>query len=486
MKLSELLTGLTSCVKHDAEVCHIALDSREISVGGVFFAVAGAAQHGLLYADQVRRQGAVAIVYDPAQQGSSLAKNITGLPLIAIDNLNEKLGSIAARFYAWPAQHLHIIGITGTNGKTSCSQFLAQAMDDCGVIGTLGWGRYTDLNSTLNTTPDAFAIQKILAYFYQHGMQNVAMEVSSHGLEQGRVNALAFRGAIFNNLSRDHLDYHGNMENYFQSKLRLLKWPGLSFVVVNLDDAYAERVIAAVADGVRIISYSLQGRVHEQNSSITGTNISYTLAGIACDIDWQGQQARLEAGLLGDFNLQNILAVLAVLLEMDTSLSDSLAAIQSIKPVIGRMECFTGTGKPLVVVDYAHTPDALDKVLSTLRQHCGAQLSVVFGCGGDRDKGKRKEMGVIAERLADRLIVTDDNPRFEDGQAIIKQIIGGLNMDKVSVIKNRKAAIEQGISMSSKRDILLVAGKGHEDYQEIKGVKYPFSDREIVQELMAA
>ena len=485
MKLSELLTGLT-CVKHDVEVSHIALDSREITVGGAFFAVAGTTQHGLLYAEQVRRQGAVAIVYDPAQQGRSLAKNIAGLPLIAIDNLTEKLGSIAARFYAWPTQHLHIIGITGTNGKTSCSQFLAQAMDNCGVIGTLGWGRYTDLNSTLNTTPDAFALQKIFAHFYQHGLQNVAMEVSSHGLEQGRVNALTFRGAIFNNLSRDHLDYHGNMENYFQSKLCLLKWPGLSFVVVNLDDAYAERVIAAVADGVRVISYSLQGREHDHNSSITATNISYTLAGIACDVDWQGQQARLQAGLLGDFNLQNILAVLAVLLEAGSSLSASLSAIQSIKPVIGRMECFTGIGKPLVVVDYAHTPDALDKVLSTLRQHCTAQLSVVFGCGGDRDKGKRKEMGVIAKRLADQLIVTDDNPRFEDGQAIIKQIVDDLNMDKVSVINSRKAAIEKGISISSERDILLVTGKGHEDYQEIKGVKYPFSDREIVQELIAA
>lgn len=485
MKLSELLTGLT-CVKHDVDVSHIALDSREITVGGAFFAVAGATQHGLLYAEQVRRQGAVAIVYDPAQQGRSLAKNTGGLPLIAIDNLTEKLGSIAARFYAWPAQHLHIIGITGTNGKTSCSQFLAQVMDDCGVIGTLGWGNYTDLNSTLNTTPDAFALQKILAHFYLHGLQNVAMEVSSHGLEQGRVNALTFRGAIFNNLSRDHLDYHGNMENYFQSKLRLLRWPGLSFVVVNLDDAYAERVIAAVAGGVRVIGYSLQGRIHDQNSSITATNINYTLAGIACDVDWQGQQARLQAGLLGDFNLQNILAVLAVLLEDDTSLSASLAAIQSIKPVVGRMECFTCTGKPLVVVDYAHTPDALDKVLSTLRQHCTAQLSVVFGCGGDRDKGKRKEMGVIAERLADQLIVTDDNPRFEDGQDIIGQIVDGLNINKVSVINNRKEAIEKGISMSSERDILLITGKGHEDYQEIKGVKYPFSDREIVQELMAA
>lgn len=486
MKLSDLLTAL-ACVKHDAEITHIALDSRKVSMGGVFFAVAGIEQHGLLYAEEVKQQGAVAIVYDPAGQGSELAANITGIALVAVENLVANLGSIAARFYEYPARHLNIIGITGTNGKTSCSQFLAQAMDACGVIGTLGWGRYSDLHSTLNTTPDAFSLQRILAHFYQHGMTNVAMEVSSHGLEQGRVNAITFSGAVFNNLSRDHLDYHGSMEAYFQTKLRLLKWPGLKFIVVNLDDAYAERVIAAIADKVRILTYSLQDKVHSSDSSLTASNVRHTLTGIACDIAWQGQRAKLTAGLLGDFNLQNILAVLAVLLESGRELSECLLAIKDIKPVIGRMECFTGdTGKPLVVVDYAHTPDALNKVLSTLRLHCTAQLSVVFGCGGDRDKGKRSEMGYIAEKLADRIIVTDDNPRFEDGDTIIKQIIGELQMDKVTVINNRKAAIAKGIALSSEHDIVLVAGKGHEDYQELEGIKYPFSDREIVQELLAA
>ena len=459
MKLSKLLTGL-ACVKLDAEIAHIALDSREITKGGVFFALAGTQQHGLLYAQQVRQQGAVAIVYDPAKQGTELARKLSGIPLISVENLAGKLGSIAARFYAEPRQHLNIIGITGTNGKTSCSQFLAQAMGACGVIGTLGWGRYSDLHSTRNTTPDAFAIQKILAHFYQHGIRNVAMEVSSHGLQQGRVNAVTFNGAVFNNLSRDHLDYHGSMEAYFQTKLRLLRWPGLRFVVVNLDDAYAGRVIAASAGEVRILTYSLQDKVHSSDSSITARNITYTLAGIGCDVLWQGQQARLAVGLLGDFNLQNSLAVLAVLLETGRELAECLVAIQGIKPIIGRMECFTGkAGMPMVVVDYAHTPDALNKVLSTLRQHCTDQLSVVFGCGGERDKGKRAEMGQIAEKLADRIIVTDDNPRFEEGETIIKQIIGGLKMHRVMVIKNRKAAIAKGIAMSSAQDVVLIAGK---------------------------
>lgn len=486
MKLSELLTDLVQ-IKEDADITHIALDSRDISVGGAFFALAGAMQHGLLYADQVQQQGAVAIIYDPEKQGAELAKACAGIRLIAVNNLSEKLGEIAVRFYADPAQHLNIIGITGTNGKTSCSQFLAQAMEACAVIGTLGWGKYTDLHSTSNTTPDAFSLQKILVQFVEQGLSHVAMEVSSHGLEQGRVNAIKFNGVIFNNLSRDHLDYHPSMEAYFQTKLRLVQWPDLSFVIVNLDDAYAQRVIAAISDQVRILTYSLQNKTHSKDSSINVSNISYSLAGIECDVYWQDQQARLQVGLLGDFNLQNVLAVLAVLLEKNIPLDTCLTAIRSIKPVIGRMECFTGgAGKPLVVVDYAHTPDALRQVLSTLRRHCSTNLSVVFGCGGDRDKGKRKEMGGIAERLADQVIVTDDNPRFEEGVAIINDVISGLKMHKVRVINDRKSAIEQGILGCSELDVVLVAGKGHEDYQDIQGVKYPFSDREIVQELLAA
>ena len=486
MKLSDLLTGL-ACVKHDAEITHIALDSREIARGDVFFALAGTMQHGLLYADQVVQQGAVAIVYDPAKQGTELAKNIHSLPLIAVANLDKKLGDIAARFYADPSQHLNIVGITGTNGKTSCSQFLGQTMDACGVIGTLGWGTYSELHSTFNTTPDALMLQKILAHFVKQGLANVAMEVSSHGLQQGRVNAIKFNGVIFNNLSRDHLDYHGSMEAYFQAKLRLVQWPGLGFVVVNLDDSYAQRVVSAIPDGVRVMTYSLQDKMHAKDSSIQARNIKYTLAGIECDVLWQGEQATLKAGLLGDFNLQNILAVMAVLLQEGMPLAQSLLVLQSIKPVIGRMECFTGgKGMPLVVVDYAHTPDALAKVLSTLRQHCGAKLSVVFGCGGERDKGKRKEMGACAEQLADQVIVTDDNPRFEAAEAIINDVVAGLKMHKVSVINDRKTAIAHGISSSSELDIVLVAGKGHEDYQEIKGVKHPFSDRGIVRVLLAA
>lgn len=485
MWLAELLTGIAH-VEQDVELTHIALDSREINAGGVFFALVGSQQHGLQFAEQVQQQGALAIVYDPAKQGAQLAKKSQGLPLIAVAGLTEQLGKIAARFYAYPATRLKVIGITGTNGKTSCSQFLAQSLEASAVIGTLGWGKYSELQQTRNTTPDAFAVQKILATFVESGIKNVAMEVSSHGLVQGRVNCVNFQGVVFNNLSHDHLDYHGSMEAYLQSKLSLVQWSGLKFVVVNLDDAYAGRVLAAIASGVKILTYSMQGRTHASGLSIHAANIQYTLAGIECDVFWQQQQARLTVSLLGDFNLQNVLAVLAAMLAMGRPLAGCLQSLRHIKAVIGRMECFSGdNGKPLVIVDYAHTPEALEKVLTTLRKHCQGKLTVVFGCGGDRDKGKRGVMGKIADQLADRMIVTDDNPRFEEGQAIINDVIANIKADKLRVINDRKTAIEQGIVASSELDVVLVAGKGHEDYQEIEGIKIPCSDREIVQELLA-
>jgi len=486
MWLAELLTGVAA-VEQDVEFTHIALDSREIKSGGVFFALAGSQQHGLQFTEQVRQQGAVAIVYEPAGQGMGLAKNIQGLPMCAVEGLAERLGGIAARFYAYPSEKLNIIGITGTNGKTSCSQFLAQAMDISAVIGTLGWGKYSCLQETRNTTPDAFTVQKVLAHFVELGVKNVAVEVSSHGLVQGRVSSIHFQGVIFNNLSRDHLDYHSSMEGYFQAKLRLVQWPGLKYVVVNLDDAYAERVLNAIPQGVRRLTYSMQGKEHASESAINARNIQYTMAGIECDVFWQDQQARLTVNLLGDFNLQNVLAVLAAMLAMGKPLAECIQSIRPIRPVLGRMECFKGDiGKPLVIVDYAHTPDALAKVLTTLRRHCQSKLTVVFGCGGDRDKGKRGEMGQIAEQLADSVIVTDDNPRFEKSGTIINDIVAGLKTDKLCIINDRKDAIEHGILTSSEQDVVLIAGKGHEDYQELKGVRHSFSDRQIVQELLAS
>jgi len=484
MRLSELLIGLE--VVDDVEVTQLTLNSHDVVSGSVFFALAGSQYHGLQFAKEALEHGAVAIVYDPEQRGCELAKGLAGFNLIAVHDLAQKLGAIVARFYTDPSTHLNVIGITGTNGKTSCSQFLAQALKPCGVIGTLGWGVYPNLQRTSNTTPDALTVQKILAQFVNQAIENVAIEVSSHGLEQGRVNAIKFSGAVFNNLSRDHLDYHGTMENYFQAKLALFRWPTLKFAVVNLDDAYAERVLEVISPKVKVVTYSLLNRSYQYGHTIYAQNINYSLQGICCDVTWQSQQEKLQISVLGEFNLQNVLSVLGCLLAQDKSLQECVKLMQGIKSIDGRMECFGGQhGKPLVVVDYAHTPDALAKVLHTLRAHCSAKLKLVFGCGGDRDKGKRAQMGKIAEQLADDIIITDDNPRFESSGEIIAQIMSGVKSVNVQIIHDRQAAIQQSIASSSAEDIILVAGKGHEAYQSIQGENWPFSDRTIVKDILA-
>lgn len=480
MWLSELLGNLTA-VQSDIEFSKIALDSRSIKKGDVFFAVAGYQQHGMEYAQAVIEQGAVAIVYDPVQEGQKIASKLTFKNLIAIENLSKKLGEIAGRFYLQPTEQLNVIGITGTNGKTSCSQFLAQMMESTAVIGTLGSGLYSNLQGSSNTTPNAFDLQKLLAEFVKQGISNVAMEVSSHGLEQGRVNAVNFTGAVFNNLSRDHLDYHGNMENYFQAKKQLFKWPSLKFVVLNADDKYSVRIKSELNKDIQVLSYSL---ISGCDNDLVARNIRYTAQGISCDVLWNKQCEILNIVLLGEFNLQNILAAIAVLLMQGQSLAASVLVASKVQPIVGRMECFKAKNEVLIVVDYAHTPDALEKVLTTLKQHCKQQLRVVFGCGGSRDVGKRGQMGQIAEQLADDIIVTDDNPRFESSQMIINAIVTGLDRQKISCIADRETAITEAITRSKKGDIVLIAGKGHEEYQEINGIKTVFSDRALVQELI--
>lgn len=483
MKLAELLEGLAA-VDQELIMTGLALDSREVVPGNVFIALAGAQQHGLMHADQAIARGASAVVYDPAGSGRQLAGQIRDVPAIAIDDLGRKLGEMAARFYGDPSGAMNVIGITGTNGKTSCSQFLSQILDDCGIIGTLGWGAWGSLHKTLNTTPDALAVQAILAALLKEHKQTVAMEVSSHGLEQGRVNGVHFKGAVFTNISRDHLDYHGSMDAYVQAKLTLLEKPGLAFAVVNLDDAYSEQIIAAVPQSVVIWGYSAQGRKTVSGESVTAGDILHQLDGIECSLQWRSDSRHIKVPLYGDFNIENSLAVLAVMLAMGMSLGEAAGKLEQIQPVTGRMERFEENAGPMVFVDYAHTPDALDKVLSSLRQHCRQALWVVFGCGGNRDTGKRPQMGRIAEHWADHVIVTDDNPRFENGMDIVNAILAGCSSDKVEVIANREQAINNVIARADKNDCIVIAGKGHEQYQEINGVQLPFSDSRVVIEAL--
>lgn len=487
MDLHTLLDGLSRPDQglESLRIKGLALDSRLVKAGDAFIALNGSQQHGLAHAGQAIANGAEVILFEPDGYSSDLAETFQGLPAIAINGLGEKLGDLASRFYGQPSEQMTVIGITGTNGKTSSSQFLAQMLDACGIIGTLGWGEWGDLMPTANTTPDALAIQQMLASLHSQGKKSVAMEVSSHGLEQGRVNGVKFTGAVFTNITRDHLDYHGTMEAYLQAKLMLLTQSPLAFVVVNLDSEYSGRIIANIPATAVTWGVSRQGQ---------GTAIGETLHirdsqphadGIRFTVTWRNVCHTVNLRLFGDFNVENVSLVLATLLALGHEFDTAVAKLQNLEPVAGRMEVYGGGKQPLVFVDYAHTPDALDNVLRSARKHCLGDLWTVFGCGGNRDSGKRALMGYSSAQWADRAIVTDDNPRYEDSTSIINDILTGCDANKTEVIPNREQAIQHAISHADQRDCIVVAGKGHEDYQEINGVKYPFSDRQVVLEALA-
>jgi UDP-N-acetylmuramoyl-L-alanyl-D-glutamate--2,6-diaminopimelate ligase len=448
MRLTDLLNGLVVVSERDSQliddlnISGMALDSRIVEADNLFIALAGAKQHGLAYLDKVIEREACAVLFDPSGEGNKLAGKVTDIPLIPVENLGTVLGELAARFYGNPSENLDVIGITGTNGKTSCSQFIGQLSDGCGIIGTLGWGEWGQLNKTINTTPDALAVQHILAAFVQAKMKTVAMEVSSHGLDQGRVNGVQFKGAVFTNISRDHLDYHGSMEDYLAAKLKLLHMPGLKFAVVNLDDASSDQITAAVPESVTIWGVSAKGKNINRGESVLADKMQLTPDGTEFTVHWRGLTQQVKASLFGDFNVENLLCVLGVILALGESLADVAKKMQRIKPVTGRLErCGTQANGLNVFVDYAHTPDALYRVLTSLRKHCNKTLWVVFGCGGNRDSGKRPQMGSIAEQWADRIIVTDDNPRFEDNKTIAKEVLAGCKSGKAILIQDRKQEI---------------------------------------------
>lgn len=481
MKLSALLNSIVE-VDTDIECSGLCLDSRFAKQGDLFIALNGALQHGLNYVDQAIKNGAIAVIYDPAGFKQPQHKT-AGFMAMPIRDLSQQLGEIAARFYQYPSRQLDVIGVTGTNGKTTCSQLIAQALTGCGVIGTLGWGELGQLQDTANTTPDAVAVQKMLLKFVEQKKSAVAMEVSSHGLQQGRVNAVDFKGAVFTNLSRDHLDYHGSMASYLQAKLGLFTNSALKFVVVNLDDPNSPQVLQAVKKDVKRWTFSASNQTVAGAECLTASNVQHRQDGIFFEVNWAGQTAQASTPIVGTFNLQNVMTVLCVLLAQDWPFAKAVAQLANLKPVVGRMEKFGGQDKPAVIVDYAHTPDALEKVLLSCKGN--GQLWAVFGCGGDRDTGKRPQMGRIAESCADHVIVTDDNPRTEAAETIIQDILHGCVTQKVSIINDRALAINTVIHQAAQNDCIVIAGKGHENYQEIKGVKIPFSDQAVVQQALA-
>lgn len=491
-RLSELLAGIVTIdAAQDRTVAALAQDSRMPMAEGLFLACAGAQHHGLAFAPQAVANGAVAVLYEtplpPGVEAESLAA-AADVPLIPCARLAQQAGVIAARFYRQPSTCMTVVGVTGTNGKTSCSHYLARAMQHCqgpaGLIGTLGSGLYGRLQASGYTTPDAVTLQATFAELYDQGAALVAMEVSSHALQQGRVNGTRFSGAIFTNLSHEHLDYHGDLDRYGAVKQRLFEWPGLRFAVINADDDFGRRLAHGLPREVQRIRYSLAGREAE----LRGRLLSRDRSGMVIAVDSPWGSGELRTALLGEFNAANLLAALAALVLCGVGFAQALRCLATAEAVPGRMEHFGGLGAlPLVVVDYAHTPDALAKVLQTLRSHCAGLLWCVFGCGGDRDRSKRPLMGAIAGEQADRVVLTDDNPRGEDGERIIADIRAGIDAaaaPQVTVLRDRAAAIAYAISHAAANDVVLVAGKGHEDYQLVGGQRFEFSDRETVRRVL--
>ena len=481
--LSTLLPGME--LPLDPVITGIDLDSRRIRPGYLFLALHGSRTTGHEFIDAAIEKGAAAVLWEAPPAGRVEIRR--QIPLIPVPQLRQRAGEIADRFYDSPSAALQVVGITGTNGKTSCGHFLAQALGDTspvGVIGTLGHGLFGELRQSGNTTPDAVAVHSLLARFRGQGARRVVMEVSSHALQQGRVQGVRFDTALFTNLSRDHLDYHGDMASYGAAKRRLFEMPGLRRAVINRDDRFGRELLGTLSQGIEICSYSLQGACNAA-ATVTATSLHLTSEGLQMEVQTPWGSCTVKSPLLGRFNASNLLGVLAVLLVQGFTPEQAAARLGRLVPVPGRMESFGGDGAPLVVVDYAHTPQALEQVLIALREH-GEQLWCVFGCGGDRDRGKRQLMGTIAARHADHLVITDDNPRSEDPDSIVADILGGVpGYVDAAVCHDRADAIGAAVQQASVRDVVLVAGKGHEQFQQIGELRRPFSDREVVQGALA-
>jgi len=531
--------------KLNVPVTRLVTDSRAVRQGDTFVAYPGEKADGRQFIAQAIAQSANAVIYEAQHFVWDAAWQI---PNLAVNDLRHKAGWLADAVYGTPSEKLQMIGVTGTNGKTTTSHWIAHALNDagkrCALIGTLGNGfpggnGIADaLQASANTTPDAIHVHGLLADYLRAEAQAVAMEVSSHALAQGRVNGVRFDVALLTNLSRDHLDYHGDMESYAASKRKLFDWQELKFAVINLDDAFgaelAERMLqgdycpanphpnpnpnpppmpspqsspARGRGGKRkkqLLIPAGEGANEALRAISTPEVIGYGLSdpalqlaerlglrmvyGHLAEMSGQGLRlnvhsswggAQINSMLVGRFNASNLLGALAVLLVSDVTLDEAVQSLSKVQAVAGRMQRLGNASQPTVIVDYAHTPDALEKVLLALREVSApaeGKLICVFGCGGDRDRGKRAMMGLVAEKFSDHCIVTSDNPRSEDPQRIIAEILGGMTAHNHEVIVERVAAIERGIGLARQCDTVLLAGKGHEDYQEINGVKYPFSD----------
>jgi UDP-N-acetylmuramoyl-L-alanyl-D-glutamate--2,6-diaminopimelate ligase len=458
-------------------ITDLTLDSRAVRPGAAFVAVPGAREHGLKHAREALRRGAAIVLYEPTESSGEPPQ-----PSLAVPNLKERLGELAHAFYAAAGQPT-LVGVTGTNGKTTVTYLVAQVLSQpqrpCGYVGTLGYGVPPAITAHGFTTPDILTLHRELA---ELGAPRVAMEVSSHALNQDRVAGLSFHTAVFTNLTRDHLDEHGDFASYGGAKRKLFTTPKLKYAVLNGDDPFAATIAADLAPGCTLLRTSLRSSTVELWARVKRADLS----GLELDIAGQFGAGRLTSKLIGTFNAENLLSALGALVAQGMPLPAACAALGPAKPAPGRMEVLGGPpGAPWVVVDYAHTPDALHRVLTTLEAAVVGEIWCVFGCGGDRDRGKRPMMGAVAADLADRIVLTDDNPRSEDPADIVRDIRAGVgDHPRVNVIHDRRTALKTAIERARPGDVVLVAGKGHEAEQLVGNDRRAFSDRAVVAELL--
>lgn len=478
MPLSQLLAGWTVVpLTANVRVTGVTLDSRCVQPGDVFLAYRGSRADGRAFVADALYAGAGAVVMEGDLPETLARHNVAA---VALPDLAHRAGAIAARFYGEPSTHMNVIGVTGTNGKTSIACYIAQVLGDgsqgCGLFGTLGYGRYGQLQAAVTTTPDAVTLQRLLAELLADGVDQAVMEVSSHALAQGRANGMAYRIAVFTNLSRDHLDYHADMNDYAAAKRKLFEWPGLQYGLINADDTFGRELLQTTRQAQQF-SYSLEDPKADLYAAITRRDREQMT--LAVTTPWGSGE--LTVALSGRFNAANVLASLGAVCLSGVPFEQALYRLSRLQPAPGRMQTFGGDAQPLVVVDYAHTPEALAQALLALREVGRGELWCVFGCGGDRDKGKRPLMAAAAEAHADHLLLTSDNPRTEAPQQILDDMCAGLKQPgRARMQVDRALAIREAILQATAADTVLVAGKGHEDYQDIAGVRHPFSDTDTV------
>ena len=477
-------------------------DSRAVRPGDAFIAWPGAATDGRAYVDAALAAGAATCLVEHEGLERFVFQFGPSASFASFAGLKAATGAIASAYFGHPSHQIPVLAVTGTNGKTSTAWWLAQALSalpahcalPCGMVGTLGVGRppaagqpaqprQGEVTPTGLTTPDPVMLQQTLRDFVNQGLKAVAMEASSIGIEEGRLDGTLVRVAIFTNFTQDHLDYHGSMDAYAAAKRRLFSWPGLHSVVLNVDDPLGQTLATELASGALNVWTTSSADVAPGGAArLQARNVRYQNNGICFDVCEGDLCLPLHTALIGSYNVANLLGVIATLRSLAVRLQDAVQACSALHPVPGRMECLGGLGQPMVAVDYAHTPDALEQALRALRtlvQQRGGRLWCVFGCGGDRDPGKRAQMGAIAEALSDQAVVTSDNPRSESPAAIVQQIVQGMRQGAAAWQEvDRAVAIARCIARADARDVVLIAGKGHEDTQEIKGTKTPFSDRE--------